>query len=63
MQEFDVLEEVECFNDHQKVLGGLHESFLGVRFNDPTLCKVRAYNRIFVRFGVYFQIQSETQNN
>lgn len=38
--ESDVLEAVECFNDHQKVLAGIHESFLGVRFNDPTLAKV-----------------------
>lgn len=38
--EADVFEEVQTFNDHGKVLGGLHENFLGVRFNDPTLCKV-----------------------
>lgn len=36
----DVFGEVEAFNDHGKVMGGLHETFLGVRFNDPTLCKV-----------------------
>lgn len=36
----DVFEEVQAFNDHGKVLSGVHESFLGVRFNDPTLCKV-----------------------
>lgn len=36
----DVFEEVQAFNDHGKVLAGVHENFLGVRFNDPTLCKV-----------------------
>ena len=36
----DLLEEVEGFNDHGKVVAGVHENFLGVRFNDPTLSKV-----------------------
>lgn len=36
----DVFEEVQAFNDHSKVLAGVHENFLGVRFNDPTLSKV-----------------------
>lgn len=39
--EHDLLEDVEAFNDHGKVVAGVHENFLGVRFNDPTLCKVR----------------------
>ncbi|CAM9383134.1 unnamed protein product [Pylaiella littoralis] len=38
----DVFEEVQAFNDHGKVLAGVHENFLGVRFNDPTLCKKAA---------------------
>lgn len=41
-QEADVFEEVQAFNDHSKVLAGVHENFLAVRFNDPTLCKVRS---------------------
>lgn len=40
-QDADVFEEVQAFNDHGKVLAGVHENFLAVRFNDPTLCKVR----------------------
>lgn len=39
-QDADVFEEVQAFNDHGKVLAGVHENFLAVRFNDPTLCKV-----------------------
>ncbi|CAN0321651.1 unnamed protein product [Ectocarpus sp. 12 AP-2014] len=38
----DVFEEVQAFNDHSKVLAGVHENFLGVRFNDPTLSKAAA---------------------
>lgn len=52
-QDADVFEEVQAFNDHGKVLAGVHENFLGVRFNDPTLCKVRPwlYNpRTFATF-------------
>lgn len=40
-KEADVYEEVQTFNDHGKVLSGVHENFLGVRYNDPTLSKVR----------------------
>ncbi|CAM9411457.1 unnamed protein product [Ectocarpus sp. 8 AP-2014] len=38
----EVFEEVQAFNDHSKVLAGVHENFLGVRFNDPTLSKAAA---------------------
>eukprot|EP00752_Nemacystus_decipiens_P016349 g14621.t1 len=41
-QDADVFEEVQAFNDHGKVLAGVHENFLAVRFNDPTLCKAAA---------------------
>lgn len=40
-KEADVFEEVQTFNDHGKILAGVHENFLAVRFNDPTLAKVR----------------------
>lgn len=36
----DIFEEVQAFNDNGKVLSGVHENFLGARYNDPTLCKV-----------------------
>lgn len=47
----DVFEEVQAFNDHGKVLAGVHENFLGVRFNDPTLCKVT----VPPKFARYFR--------
>ena len=47
-KEADVYEEVQAFNDHGKVLSGVHENFLGVRFNDPTLSKVRFGSARFV---------------
>ena len=40
-KEADVYEDVQAFNDNGKVLSGVHENFLGVRYNDPTLSKVR----------------------
>lgn len=49
----DVFEEVQAFNDHGKVLAGVHENFLGVRFNDPTLCKVHMF-RSFSALRRYF---------
>lgn len=39
-QQTDVFEEVRSFNDNGRVMTGLHENFLGVHFNDPTLSKV-----------------------
>ncbi|CAN0373232.1 unnamed protein product, partial [Laminaria digitata] len=41
-KEADVYEEVQAFNDHGKVLSGVHENFLGIRYNDPTLSKAAA---------------------
>ncbi|CAM9383281.1 unnamed protein product [Pylaiella littoralis] len=38
----DVFEKVQAFNDHGKLLAGVHENFLGVRFNDATLSKAAA---------------------
>ncbi|CAN0208645.1 unnamed protein product, partial [Discosporangium mesarthrocarpum] len=38
----DVFEEVESLNEHSKVLTAVHETFLQVRYNDPTLSKSSA---------------------
>jgi len=34
-----VMKLVESYNDHSKVFQGIHEHFLGLRYNDPTLSK------------------------